>query len=160
MIQEGIRGRSKPRTGEHVIQNMSMPKEPQKGPGIPDFLRLPLAEAEKTGLMYRDALKGVLILLLVPCGAMSHACIDLPLCVKSPHQRTWGDALSSSVSHTPDPHGSDCMQRSCNQMRPLSSRSWTTVSCWRALTTLQSWRLYKRSRSTLRHFPSMQEMQR
>ena len=66
---------------------MSMLKEPQKGPGIPDFLRLPLTEAEKTGLMYRDALKGVLILLLllIPCGAMSHACIYLPtLPEKSP----------------------------------------------------------------------------
>ena len=45
---------------------MSMPKKPREGPAIPDFLRLPLNEAEKKGLMYRDALKGVFILLRFP----------------------------------------------------------------------------------------------
>ena len=43
-----------------------MPKKPQEGPAIPDFLRLPLSEAEKKGLMYRDALQGVLMLLRFP----------------------------------------------------------------------------------------------
>jgi hypothetical protein len=90
MIQEGITGRSKPRTGEDDIQNISMPKEPQKGPEIPDFLRLPLTEAEKKGLMYRDAFKGALIPLPIPCGVISHACIYLPTLREKPPPENLG----------------------------------------------------------------------